>query len=167
GPWRHLKSFMMTTSSCRRMRSPLRSARMPTENVRRRSSIRSSISGMYDYTMWPSVTVSPWFDGRTTTHTRNGERRSTRKSPCNTGEPGALRTSTSITTTNPIQMKTLLNTDTTNASYAIIRVVLGLVILPHGLQKLFGAFDGAGFGPTMQYFTEDVGLPWVLGFLVI
>jgi len=64
-------------------------------------------------------------------------------------------------------MKTLLNTDTTNASYAIIRVVLGLVILPHGLQKLFGAFDGAGFGPTMQYFTEDVGLPWVLGFLVI
>jgi putative oxidoreductase len=49
----------------------------------------------------------------------------------------------------------------------VLRVVLGLVIFPHGVQKLLGWFGGYGFTGTMNYFTETVGLPWIIGFLVI
>lgn len=65
-------------------------------------------------------------------------------------------------------MKTnLLSTDTSSTSSLIARTVVALVILPHGLQKLAGSFGGYGFEGTMHYFTHDVGMPWVLGFLVI
>jgi putative oxidoreductase len=49
----------------------------------------------------------------------------------------------------------------------IIRLILGLVIFPHGAQKLLGWFGGYGFNGTMNFFTETVGLPWIIGFLVI
>ncbi len=49
----------------------------------------------------------------------------------------------------------------------ILRVVLALVIFPHGAQKLFGVFGGFGFEGTMQYFTEVIGMPYVLGLVVI
>ena len=49
----------------------------------------------------------------------------------------------------------------------IIHVMLGLVLFPHGAQKLFGWFGGFGFNGTMGYFTETVGLPWILGLAVI
>lgn len=49
----------------------------------------------------------------------------------------------------------------------ILRVVTGLVILPHGLQKLAGAFGGYGFDGTMGYFTGALGIPAPLAFLVI
>lgn len=49
----------------------------------------------------------------------------------------------------------------------IARVTLGVVILPHGLQKLVGAFGGGGFGGTIQHFTEGMGLPWIVAFAVI
>lgn len=57
----------------------------------------------------------------------------------------------------------------TSESYAplFLRVILGLVILMHGMQKLFGCFGGLGFSKTMLFFTESVGLPWIMGFLVI
>ncbi len=48
-----------------------------------------------------------------------------------------------------------------------LRILLGLVVFPHGAQKLFGWFGGYGFSGTMQYFTGTVGLPWIIGFLVI
>lgn len=54
-----------------------------------------------------------------------------------------------------------------NSAYMLNRVVLAAVIFPHGAQKLWGAFGGYGFDGTMQYFTETVGLSWLLGFLVI
>src|SRR5690242_5446460 len=44
----------------------------------------------------------------------------------------------------------------------IARVALGLVMLPHGLQKTVGAFGGYGFSGTMGFFTETVGLPWIV-----
>lgn len=62
---------------------------------------------------------------------------------------------------------TLFKTDTTNTSSLIARIVLALVILPHGLQKLIGVFGGYGYEGTMNYFIHDVGMPWILGFLVI
>lgn len=49
----------------------------------------------------------------------------------------------------------------------IIRLILGLVIFPHGAQKLLGWFGGYGFNGTMNFFTGTVGLPSTIGFLVI
>jgi len=49
----------------------------------------------------------------------------------------------------------------------ILRIVLGFVLLGHGAQKLLGLFGGYGFDGTMHYFTDTVGLPWIIGFLVI
>lgn len=48
-----------------------------------------------------------------------------------------------------------------------VRLFLGGVMLPHGMQKLLGSFQGYGFEGTMGFFTETLGMPWVLGFLVI
>lgn len=57
----------------------------------------------------------------------------------------------------------------TNDSYLglILRATLAIVVFPHGAQKLFGWFGGYGFSGTMGFFTETVGLPWIIGFLVI
>jgi len=46
------------------------------------------------------------------------------------------------------------------------RLALGAVILPHGLQKAFGWFDGYGFDGTVDFF-GSIGVPAPLGFLVI
>jgi putative oxidoreductase len=47
------------------------------------------------------------------------------------------------------------------------RVVLGAVLLPHGLQKTLGAFGGHGFDGTMSYFTNVLHIPAPLAVLVI
>lgn len=47
-----------------------------------------------------------------------------------------------------------------------MRLALGLVMFPHGAQKLFGWFVGYGFDGTMSYFTEN-GLPWLVVFLAV
>lgn len=60
----------------------------------------------------------------------------------------------------------LLNTKET-ASLTILRLALGLVMLPHGLQKVFGLFGGNGFNGTMHYFTESMGIPYVFALLAI
>lgn len=62
--------------------------------------------------------------------------------------------------------KPVFNTSN-SLSAATVRILLGLVIFPHGAQKLFGWFGGYGFNGTMNYFTGTLGLPWVIGFLVI
>ncbi len=49
----------------------------------------------------------------------------------------------------------------------ILRLTLGLVIFPHGAQKLFGWFGGYGFSGTMQFFTHTLGIPTVFAFLAI
>ncbi len=54
-----------------------------------------------------------------------------------------------------------------NAATTLIRIVLGLVLFPHGAQKLLGWFGGFGFTGTMGFFTEAVQLPWIIGFGVI
>lgn len=54
-----------------------------------------------------------------------------------------------------------------NSSATIIRIVLGLILFPHGAQKLLGWFGGYGFDGTMGFLTGSVGLPWIIGFLVI
>lgn len=56
-----------------------------------------------------------------------------------------------------------------NESWAqtIIRITLGVVILPHGAQKLLGWFGGPGFSGAIDHLTVDFGLPWLFSFLVI
>lgn len=49
----------------------------------------------------------------------------------------------------------------------ILRLTLGLILLPHGAQKMLGMFGGYGFTGTMGFFTETMHLPWIIGFLVI
>lgn len=62
--------------------------------------------------------------------------------------------------------KTILFTSN-HISGLILRLTLGLVILPHGLQLLLGWFGGYGFSGSMSYFTGAAGLPWIVAFLVI
>lgn len=49
----------------------------------------------------------------------------------------------------------------------VARVALGAVMLPHGLQKLFGMFGGYGLTGTMGFLTGQIGLPAPLAALVI
>jgi putative oxidoreductase len=60
----------------------------------------------------------------------------------------------------------LLRTDAAVGPF-VLRVVLGLVLLPHGAQKLFGWFGGHGFEGTMGFLTGAIGLPYLVALLVV
>ncbi|RAR60960.1 MULTISPECIES: DoxX family protein [Halomonadaceae] len=48
-------------------------------------------------------------------------------------------------------------------SYPLIRVTAGLLLMPHGAQKLFGWFGGYGLEATGQFFADSLGMtPGVL-----
>jgi putative oxidoreductase len=64
-------------------------------------------------------------------------------------------------------MKKLLFASDESRAALILRLGLGLVLFPHGAQKLLGWFGGYGFSGTMGYLTDDVGLPWLIGLSVI
>lgn len=49
----------------------------------------------------------------------------------------------------------------------ILRLTLGLVMFPHGAQKVLGWYGGFGFDGTIGFFTQTMGLPWIIAFLVI
>ena len=63
-------------------------------------------------------------------------------------------------------LKNFFHTDD-STTHLIIRLMLGLVIFIHGAQKLFGWFGGHGFDGTMGFFTEKMGIPALIAFLVI
>jgi putative oxidoreductase len=46
-------------------------------------------------------------------------------------------------------------------------LVLGIILFPHGAQKMLGWFGGYGFNGTMGFLTGTAGLPWFIAFLVI
>ena len=52
-------------------------------------------------------------------------------------------------------------------SNLILRVMLGIVMFPHGAQKLFGWFGGHGFAGTMSFFTDQRHIPAFFAFLAI
>lgn len=54
----------------------------------------------------------------------------------------------------------------TSPALTVLRITLGLVMLPHGLQKTAGMFGGHGFAATMDGFV-GMGIPAVLAFLAI
>ncbi len=49
----------------------------------------------------------------------------------------------------------------------ILRLTLGGVMLPHGLQKAFGLFGGAGLQTTIDAFTAKMGIPLPIAILVV
>jgi putative oxidoreductase len=53
-----------------------------------------------------------------------------------------------------------------SAILTVLRITLGLVMLPHGLQKTLGWFGGHGFTGTMGFFSS-IGIPAFFGFLAI
>lgn len=63
--------------------------------------------------------------------------------------------------------KIIFNTNSNNLAATLTRTSLGVVLFAHGAQKLLGWFGGYGFEGTMGFFTQSVGLPWIVGFLVI
>ncbi len=80
-------------------------------------------------------------------------------------------TSASISTTSPASapgtfLHALIATDASLAAL-LLRVTVGAVMLPHGAQKLLGWFGGFGFSGTMGYFTDVLGLPWLLALAII
>lgn len=66
-------------------------------------------------------------------------------------------------------MKALRALLSTNDSYGptLARLALGLVMFPHGAQKVLGWFGGYGFGGTMGYFTGTLHIPALFAFLAI
>ncbi len=64
-------------------------------------------------------------------------------------------------------MKKIFATDQNNIPALIARIAIGVVVFPHGAQKLLGWFGGYGFEGTMGFLTGSVGLPWIVGLLVI
>ncbi len=63
-------------------------------------------------------------------------------------------------------MKILFDTDD-GWPGLIMRLTLGIVMWPHGAQKLLGWYGGFGFSGTMGFFTEQMHFPWIVAFLVI
>ncbi len=63
-------------------------------------------------------------------------------------------------------MRKLLSTPN-DFTLTILRLVLGIVFLAHGAQKMLGWFGGYGFYGTMGFFTEKMGIPAPLAFLAI
>ncbi|HLF45607.1 MAG TPA: DoxX family protein [Chitinophagaceae bacterium] len=63
-------------------------------------------------------------------------------------------------------MKKIFQTNESSAA-TILRIVLGIVLFPHGAQKLLGWFGGYGYSGTMGFLTGTAGLPWIIAFLVI
>lgn len=48
-----------------------------------------------------------------------------------------------------------------------VRLLLATTVAAHGAQKLLGWFGGYGFTGTMGFFTETIGLPYVLALAII
>lgn len=55
---------------------------------------------------------------------------------------------------------------TGSPALTLLRLALGVVIFPHGAQKLFGWFGGHGLEGTLGFFTT-MGIPVAIGFLAI
>src|SRR3954470_8438169 len=63
-------------------------------------------------------------------------------------------------------MKSLLKTSDSSLPL-IARLTLGIVMFPHGAQKVLGWFGGYGFSGTMNFFTGQMHIPALFAFLAI
>ena len=65
-----------------------------------------------------------------------------------------------------MQLHSLFRT-TSNIAPLVARLALGFVMLPHGLQKTVGCFQGPGFTGAMHHLHEHYGVPPLLAVLAI
>ena len=63
-------------------------------------------------------------------------------------------------------IKKMLNTES-NWGALVARLALGIVLFPHDAQKMLGWFGGYGFTATIDAFTDQMELPWLVAFAVI
>jgi putative oxidoreductase len=63
-------------------------------------------------------------------------------------------------------LKKLINTNDDIAVF-VLRILLGIVFFPHGMQKLFGWFGGYGFTGSLGFFTNNLHIPVIFAFLAI
>lgn len=63
-------------------------------------------------------------------------------------------------------LQLLFKTDN-NLGPLIARLMLGIVMFPHGAQKMLGWFGGYGFSGTMNFFTGTMHIPALFAFLAI
>jgi putative oxidoreductase len=68
---------------------------------------------------------------------------------------------------NSMKGLTFLFKTTDSTAPLIARLVLGVVMFPHGAQKTLGWFGGHGFSGTMSFFTGMMHIPVVFAFLAI
>lgn len=54
-----------------------------------------------------------------------------------------------------------------NLAYLIVRLSLGIILIAHGGQKLFGWFGGYGWSTTLAYFSKNLTIPPFLSALDI
>jgi putative oxidoreductase len=69
--------------------------------------------------------------------------------------------------TNLNEMKNRIFETKNDWTGLVTRLTIGLILFPHGAQKMLGWFGGYGFNGTMNFFTSSVGLPWIVAFMVI
>ena len=79
----------------------------------------------------------------------------------------ATSTKTATQKVKPLTWKQRFFSTHNDWTGTILRLTLGGILWPHGAQKLLGWFDGPGFSQEMQFFTEMMGLSWIVGFFVI
>ena len=63
-------------------------------------------------------------------------------------------------------MRKLFATDK-GFSGTVLRLLLGIVIFPHGAQKLLGWFGGGGFTSSMRWFESSFHIPTIFALLAI
>jgi len=75
-------------------------------------------------------------------------------------------TTTTLTTTKPLipAFRPLQDALSPYAELAA-RAVVGLFLMPHGAQKLFGLFGGYGLEATGQFFQSKLGMPPVMALI--
>ena len=61
----------------------------------------------------------------------------------------------------------LIQTDVHDLAALCLRISLGVVMFPHGMQKLFGWFGGLGLENSIGHFATEFGVLPVLTLLVI
>jgi len=66
----------------------------------------------------------------------------------------------------PVGLGALLRTKA-DWGTTLLRLTLGIVMFPHGAQKLLGWFGGYGFSGTMGFFTQQMHIPALFAFLAI
>lgn len=52
-------------------------------------------------------------------------------------------------------------------AWPVVRITTGLLLIPHGAQKLFGWFGGYGLTATGQYFESTLGMSPGIGFAAL